>query len=326
MSRLTQPIEATGDVTVFHRLGDAALSLRERRPSSPVRGAVLYIHGATVGSVFYDLPVPGYSMLTASADAGWWSFALDLSGYGRSQRPASMSAPPQSCPLLCTGEDALRDIGVAAAFVLRHTGQDHITLAGSSWGSLTTARFAIQRPDIVRQLILMSPLFGARNPFWQQALATAADPGRLRDDLGGYRWTSLSDILARWDPEIPQGDFERRRDPAVVRAMFDAEIAADPMAAAVGAFRSPNGTLHELFEVFNGRSLYRPESIQMPCLLVRGAHDLTATEADAAQIHARLGTHDKTWVTIPDAGHFMQAERNAPRLHSAVLQFLRRGS
>lgn len=298
------------------------LHVRVCAPRGTPRGAILFVHGATVASVLFDIPVPGYSVLQACADAGWWSFACDLRGYAASERPESMQEPPDACPLVCTGSQAVADVGTAVAAALKCANVDRLVLAGGSWGSLTAARYALAAPSRVERLVLIAPLFGTVNPVWLKMLADPVDGTRINPALGGYRYVTRNDLLSRWDPEIPHGHDVRRRDPVVLDALVRAELHADTRSPRGDAFRAPNGTLHDLFEVFSGRPLYRPEGLHMPCLLIRGADDLTSTHADVALLHDRLGSAHKPWVTIADAGHFLQAERAAPAFMAALLEFM----
>jgi pimeloyl-ACP methyl ester carboxylesterase len=55
---------------------------------------VLFIHGAgTPGEVSFDVPYKDYSWMEFLARAGFDVFAMDMTGYGRSTRPAAMNDP-----------------------------------------------------------------------------------------------------------------------------------------------------------------------------------------------------------------------------------------
>jgi pimeloyl-ACP methyl ester carboxylesterase len=59
---------------------------------------VLFVHGAgTPGEVAFDVPYRDYSWMEFLARAGFDVFAMDMTGYGRSTRPAAMNGPVQSC-------------------------------------------------------------------------------------------------------------------------------------------------------------------------------------------------------------------------------------
>jgi alpha-beta hydrolase superfamily lysophospholipase len=311
-----------GNVRAVHHV--QGLYVRECKPSDSVRGSVLFVHGATVASGLFDIAVPGYSMLEAIANQGWWSFAFDLRGYARSQRPATMALAPRLCPVVCSGEDALADVHKVIGFVRQHTGAFKISLLGGSWGSVVAARYAQHNSLNLNSLTLLAPLYGTINQGWLDFLRDVNDPTILNRQLGGYRFTTQADLLSRWDPEIPDAQKSSRRDPRVLQALMQDETAADPTSPVPSAFRVPNGTLRDLFSVFQGTPLYDPKDIQVPCLLVRGSDDQTSTAKDAQLLLQRLGTKDKQLITIPNAGHFMQAEKQAPTVQAAIARFLAR--
>src|SRR6185436_15930909 len=54
----------------------------------------LFIHGAgTPAEVAFDVPYQDYSWMAYLAHAGFDVFSLDMTGYGRSTRPAAMNDP-----------------------------------------------------------------------------------------------------------------------------------------------------------------------------------------------------------------------------------------
>src|SRR5580692_9947120 len=54
----------------------------------------LFIHGAgTPAEVSFDVPYQDYSWMAYLAHAGFDVFAMDMTGYGRSTRPAPMNDP-----------------------------------------------------------------------------------------------------------------------------------------------------------------------------------------------------------------------------------------
>ncbi len=322
MHSLQQPDDAGSQACTRTAFLVDGLYVRNCSPIGPARGVVLFVHGATIGSVLFDIPVAGYSLLELCASNGWDSFALDLTGYAQSQRPAAMDDEPADCPVICSGSEALANVDRVVRHVLAATGSANLVLVGGSWGSVTVARYAIAQPGLVSRLALLAPLFAAINPAWLRTLANPLAPEVINPGLGGYRYVTSADVLARWDAEIEPGQADQRRDSRVVQALLDAEMKADPRSAVRGGFRSPNGTLHDLFEVFSGRPLYEPARLTTPCLLVRGQHDQTSTAADLDGLYAQIASPHKTRALIAGGGHFMQAERCAPLLHDCLLTFL----
>src|SRR5262245_35812920 len=79
----------------------AQLYVRERvlaggalRTSSFGDRVVLFVHGAgTPAEVAFDVPYQDYSWMAFLARAGFDVFSVDMTGYGRSTRPAPMNDP-----------------------------------------------------------------------------------------------------------------------------------------------------------------------------------------------------------------------------------------
>ena len=80
---------------------DAEIYVREKVLASTLargrRGRnriALFVHGAgTPAEVAFDVPYKDYSWMAYLARAGFDVFAMDMTGYGRSTRPAAMNDP-----------------------------------------------------------------------------------------------------------------------------------------------------------------------------------------------------------------------------------------
>src|SRR5215208_1533074 len=88
----TVPALAAQEVPIYVRERvQAGVALRGG--AAPDRVA-LFIHGAgTPAEVAFDVPRPDYSWMAYLAQAGFDAFAMDMTGYGRSFRPAAMNDP-----------------------------------------------------------------------------------------------------------------------------------------------------------------------------------------------------------------------------------------
>ncbi len=305
--------------------GGPRLALRQRGPLGAPRGALLFVHGATLASDLYDVPLQGYSWMDAAGAAGREAFAVDLRGYGRSERPACFDRPAADSPPYATATDVLHDIDRAVEAVREATGRERIDLVGGSWGSVTCALYA-GGPGAakLRRLVLYAPLYADRNETWLKICGAPEDPDRLNPGLGAYRWVEETGFRQRWDSEIPLADKTAYRPEAVFRALFDSALDGDPAAAKrrPAAFRAPNGTLVDLHSVFTGRPLYDPKAIELPTLLLRGAADPTSTHADASRLFDALGAKTRQYSVIGGASHFAVAERAAPQIFAAAEAFL----
>ena len=311
--------------------GGPRLALRHRPAEGARRGPpVLFVHGATLASELYDVGgeagPSGISWMAHAAAHGRDAFAVDLRGYGRSERPPALDGPPDAAPPYCRHDAAVEDIGRAVGLVGERTGADAVDLVGGSWGSITTAIYATRHARALRRLVLFAPIFAEVNEGW---LAITADPDdrsrpnpRLDPRLGAYRLVTREAVRARWDAEIPGADKTRLRPEPAFAALMDEALAGDPRSAEHDppAMRVPNGTLVDLHEAFSARPLYDPAAITVPVLLIRGACDPTATATDMARLAARLP--DAHAVTIANASHFAIAERAAPHVFEAAEAFL----
>lgn len=319
-----------------HRLASTresglSLALHEKRRAdiapANAAGCVLFVHGATLSSILFDIPVPGRSWMDHLAAAGFIVFALDVRGYGQSSRPAAMDAPAEAHPPVARARDVIHDIDDAVTFISEATNRTRIDLIGGSWGSVTTGLYASTLgAERIERLVLYAPLFSARNPGWLDWIEDPQRPGELHPDIGAYRLVTAEANHARWLAELDAAGDRGLLEPATFEALMRAFLATDTAARGhePPAVRVPNGTLADLLEVFTERPLYKPEDIRRPVLLLRGSNDPTSTGADAEGLLRRLGASRASLVTIAPGTHFVSAEVHAPRVYAASLDFLTR--
>ncbi len=109
---------------------------------------ILLVHGATWASrcTFDPDPDHGYSMMEMLADAGYDVFAVDLHGYGRSERSEGDWTDAQS---------AAKDVEAAVEFIRALRWVERVHLFGYQWGAQPAALFATQKPHKVGRLALL---------------------------------------------------------------------------------------------------------------------------------------------------------------------------
>src|SRR5262249_22210819 len=134
---------ASEDIYVLH--GEAKIFVRNKRPEGVASfGAdriVVMMHGATYPGTSFDLPVAGKSWMDYVAERGYDVYALDLPGYGRSTRPASMDALAEdNAPFMGTAE-AVKALGSVVDHVLKRRNVGSVNLIGWSWGTTITAAY-----------------------------------------------------------------------------------------------------------------------------------------------------------------------------------------
>jgi pimeloyl-ACP methyl ester carboxylesterase len=301
-----------------------ALGLWEMPPVGPVtHPPVLLVHGATFGSALFVLPRAGSSMMQAIAGRGRVVYAIDVRGYGASNGNAVMNSPPAAHPPFSRARQAIEDIGVAVSEIRRRQNVQAIDLIGFSWGTITAGWYASAHTTDIRRLVLYAPLFAEKNEMWLDRIGDPADRSRLAGHFGAYRLITMADVIARWDSDAP-GQAADVREDGVVEALFEAAARLDALAGSrqPPAFRCPNGAFADLIEVFNGRPLYDPGTIEAPVLLVRGERDTTSTASDMRRLEAAIGSTEKSCLEIPGGSHFLCIENNHMNLYRAITAHL----
>jgi pimeloyl-ACP methyl ester carboxylesterase len=88
----TAPAITGQDALIYVR--EVVLAGTALRGGPAAHGVVLFVHGAgTPANVAFDTPYKDYSWMAYLAKAGFDVFSMDMTGYGRSTRPAAMNDP-----------------------------------------------------------------------------------------------------------------------------------------------------------------------------------------------------------------------------------------
>ncbi|WP_254542946.1 alpha/beta hydrolase [Halomarina pelagica] len=304
----------------FEEIGaDDGTRLRLWRRGVDNASAVLFVHGATYPgrSVFALAADPGgESWLAACARAGWAAYAIDLRGYGDSEAPSELDAPPAANEPVVRADVAAEDVAAALATLLdRH---ERVHLVGYSWGSMVCGRLLASRAVEVASLTQFAPV---------HAFPDGADD-LLDGDPDAYRVVTAPEVRDRWDAQFPAGvaPSSYRSEGTVEafwRSLRDSGQAADRNGAP--AVRAPNGTLADMAAAAAGTPAYDPAAIDAPALVVRGSFDATATRADALGLYDALGAAGRReYAEVAGGTHFLTLERRRTALFDIVSGFQRR--
>ncbi|MBM3794141.1 MAG: alpha/beta hydrolase [Acidobacteria bacterium] len=184
-------------------VAQAGLALRSGAVRPPV---VLFIHGAgTPAEVAFDVPYRDCSWMAYLAKAGYDVFAMDMTGYGRSTRPAPMNDPcnpaqeqqrqfvaapcASTIERIATIESDWHDIGAVVDRIRAMRGVDKLNLVGWSLGGPRAGGYAAQHPDKVARIALLAPAYsGGRS-------APPAGP----PNTAPVNTQSRADLDANWD-------------------------------------------------------------------------------------------------------------------------------
>ena len=301
------------------------LRLWERSAADPER-AVLFVHGATYASRAIVAPrgAAEHSWLAAVADADDAGFALDLRGYGDSERPPEMDGPPTAAEPAVRAATAVGDLRDAVNAVSERTDCD-VHLVGTSWGTMVVGRLlaADDSPEIA-SATLHAPVY--------RPAAELVEGFDLGDPPRAYRTVSRTEVRNRWDEQFPDDE------PAA--AYRGGNEASDPVFDAFWqtladsgqgneddeTLDAPNGTLLDLLDAANGDPGYDPSAIDVPTLVIRGSLDPTSTRSDALSLYDALSVpgDETTYVEISGGTHFLHLERRRHALYDAVRWFRER--
>ncbi len=316
---------------------DVPIYVRERvQAGTALRGAqanrvVLFIHGAgTPAEVSFDVPAQDYSWMAYLAQAGFDTFAMDTSGYGRSVRPAPMNDPcnvaadrqgmwiPSLIPAPCKPSypHAMTTIGsdwndIAAVVdylrTLRHV--DKVSLVAWSLGGPRSAGFAGQHPDKIQKLVLLAPAYNRSAP---------ADPPAQPANGAPMNTQSRSEFLANWDRQVGcPGQY----DPVVAESVWSEMLASDPVGGTwgTGVRRAPQTTTWGWNQAVVAKS-------QIPTLMVSGQHDKQVSPDRVRELYADLASPQKVFVDLACSSHNAMWEKNHLLLFRASLDWLTQGA
>jgi pimeloyl-ACP methyl ester carboxylesterase len=312
----------------------AQLYVRERvaagaalRASSLADRVVLFVHGAgTPAEVAFDVPYQDYSWMAFLARAGFDVFSVDMTGYGRSTRPAPMDDPcnlakdrqagyvtatcPPSYPkTLTTMASDWDDVGAAVDYVraLRHV--ERVSLVAWSRGGPRAGGYAAQHPDKIGKLVLLAPAY-IRTP---AANATTATPA------GGVPMNTQShqEFVANWDRQV---GCTEQYDRAASDAVWSDMLASDPVGATwgLGVRRAPEST-----------GSWTPSMVgktSVPTLMITGAHDKQVLPQRVREFYEDLGAREKVFIDLACSSHNAMWERNHVLLFRASLEWLTHGT
>lgn len=317
----------------------ANLYVREKTlPATVLRSAslegqvVLFIHGAgTPAEVAFDVPAEGYSWMNYLAEAGFDTFAMDTTGYGRSTRPHVMNDPcnlseqaqqdfiPHMLAATCapsygfgatTIESDWDDINAVVDYLRELRDVDTVHLVAWSLGGPRAAGYAARHPDKVGRVVLLAPAY-SRN---RSASAPAAVP------VPGSAFTKQSelDFFNGWNR---QSSCSNQYDPQVAAAIWQDMLASDPVGATwgTGVRRAPSTAVWGWTREVVGNT-------HTPMLLVAGILDVQVPAARVVEMYEDLGASEKVLLDLGCASHNAMWEVNAPLLFDASLQWLRDGS
>ena len=309
----------------------AQLYVRERvragRAPAATDNVVLFVHGAgTPAEVAFDVPYQDYSWMAFLAQSGFDVFSVDMTGYGRSTRPAPMGDPCNlskeqqagivSAPCAATYPHTLTsmvsdwdDVGAAVDYIrtLRHV--DRVSLVAWSRGGPRAGGYAAQHPEKVKRLVVLAPAY--------DRMARPDAASRTIGDGVPMNKQSHDDFIANWDRQV---GCAAQYEPAAAEAIWTDMMASDPVGAkwGRGVRRAP--------ETVGSWTPQMTKRLTVPFLMVSGAHDKQVAADRVRELYADAGSPEKVFVDLACSSHNAMWERNHLLLFRASLEWLTHGT
>ena len=307
----------------------ASTSLRSDNLNGRV---VLFIHGAgTPAEVAFDVPYEGYSWMAYLANAGYDTFSMDTTGYGRSTRPAAMNdicnlsesqqaafipallnetcAP--SYPFAATTiESDWDDIDAVVDYLREIRGVDKVHMVAWSLGGPRAAGYAAQHPEKVDRIVLLAPAYGRDR--------SANPPDSIPAPGAAFTKQSRQDFSNNWSRQVGCAD---QYDPSVSNAVWQAMLDSDPVGATwgTGVRRAPRTTVW-------GWNKDVVAKTQTPMLIVSPIHDAQVPPSSVRNLYEDLGAEEKILLDLACSSHNAMWETNHEILFNSTLQWLGQGT
>jgi len=308
------------------------LYLRERAlPEVMRKGAgdkvVLFVHGAgTPAEVSFDVPYQDYSWMGYLAKAGYDVFSVDMTGYGRSARPAQMNdkcnlsveqqksfgaACPQSYPGALTNiESDWNDISAAVDFIKKLRRVTKVSLVGWSQGGPRAGGWTANHPDQVSKLILLAPAYNRDAKSEAPALPV---PGAV------FNTQSHDEFLANWNRQAP---CPGQVDPVAANSVWTEMLKSDP----VGAGWNPPVRRAPIASSGWGWTQEKVKAMTTPTLMVAGVNDKQVLPERVRAFYDDSGSPQKVFIDLGCSSHNAMWEKNHLLLFQASLEWLEKGT
>jgi pimeloyl-ACP methyl ester carboxylesterase len=258
----------------------------------------LLVHGGTwSGRPDFDLQIRDYSLMDFLAKVGYDVWAIDIHGYGHSDKTDKDWSGLES---------AVADIAAAVEYITKIRGVTKIDLLGWSAGTQRAGLYAMQHAPQVAKLILYAPAWKGTDQYRERTRKRIANGGQ---PLTQYRVNT--EAAARSD--FVDGDLAAhpQYEEDVVAAFAEQALKTDP--------QSPNS-----FVEYTKMPFLDPQQITVPTMIIYGEYDYYAKDDDLLPFFGEIKARDKQLVLLPNGGHALMLEKDHRRFQHEVLRFFDR--
>src|SRR3954469_956247 len=236
---------------------------------------LVLIHGN--GTLIQDFTVNG---LVGRLSERYRVIVIDRPGYGYSTRPRGLWTPRAHATLF---EHALHQLGVEHAIVLGH-----------SWGTLVAVSLALQAPDLVRSLVLLSGYY-----FPTARMDVALNTPLSVPGIGDAMRHTISPPLARL---MLPGGIRAMFAPASVPEHFDRLFPKALMVRPIQLRASAEDAALMTPAVMELEQHYR--ELKMPVVILTGGDDkIVDVDRQSRRLHKEIPQSE--FIALPGLGHMV---------------------
>ena len=313
------PGMAGGETSLYVRQIPAAAN----SPIPKADRAVLFVHGGVIaGATVFDLR-PEYSWMRHFADAGYDTFAVEFTGYGRSTRPAAMNDPcntaeaaqkqfiPVLIPAPCrhsidqpivTLDSEWEEMDAVIEYIRKVRGVDKVAIVAWSRGGPRTSGYVLRHAAKVSRVFVLAPDY---NRTWSADKPRTIAPMTVQNEKGFHDM---------WNTGC-----EGHVDSGVRKIVWNERASVDPLSNAWG------GIARHLPPLWYGINQELAKGVKVPFAVAVGPHDKVVQPATVKAFYEDLGSADKVFVDLACTSHFAMWEKNRDLLFNASLEWIRDG-
>ena len=331
----TVPVNAGDSVELYvkERLSAALTDdLEAGRPSTA--SAVLFVHGSLASSIpVFDLSYKDYSWMDRFAQAGFDTFAMDHTGFGRSPRPAmddpcnldddnqaivmpnplAAHCEPTYGYTLNNSQSDWDEIDTVVDYIRTLRSVERVSLVGWSRGGPRAAGYAARHPEKIDKLVLLAPAYTPDAP---------AEPHHPIPEPGYPMRLMTREMYTqdRWHAGVAcDGQVEPGVEPAVWEALMSVDTLGSGWGPSDGVMRVSNSPAWGWNRDYAAR-------VTAPTLIMVGEQDFLF-EAAEPLYEDLTGTASKYLIKLECATHYAFWESfHYKRMQDAALEWLATGT
>lgn len=275
---------------------------------------ILFLHGATFPSALaFGYRIDNYSWMDDLSQRGFDVYALDLLGYGESDRYPEMRIAAEHRAPLGVANEVVMDVNKAVDFIRSRTGVQKIHLIGHSWGATVVAKYSAEYGEKLDRIVLFAPFVQRPN-----------DPDLTEAPTVSYQCMTPQQRIEQFRGGTPRPDIVVLESD-VLKSWGQKWLATDSIAKKKDKNQVcyPAGWYSDLFDTYHGKAHYDPAKIRNSVLLVRGEWDTSPSSQDAERLFEGLvNAETKRYCVIGSSTHVAHLETGRFQLYDEVGSFL----